>query len=76
MAEECEKYLDLNKPAHFLNFNCKRLLPLYDIKHILGPSLFIQYEIDGRNIYLFGEFHDDLIPRRLNTRKRVYNIIN
>jgi len=57
--EECSEYIDLSLPRFIPQFNCKEL-PLKNIKYILGPSVFYHYEIGGRNIYMFGEFHDEL----------------
>ena len=57
--EECIEYIGLDRPRYLPQFNCKDL-PLKNIQYILGPSVFYHYEIGGRNIFMFGEFHDTL----------------
>jgi len=51
-------------PIHFLQkedriiegFNCLEI-PLEKIKFILGPFVFYKFVLGGRNLYLFGEYH-------------------
>ena len=37
---------------------CK--MPLENIKYILGPCSFYQFNINGKNLYMFGEYHGDI----------------
>ena len=74
--DECREYIDLSLPRFIPKFNCKEL-PLKNIKYILGPSVFYHYEIGGRNIYMFGEFHDvlDRGSRYLTPDMTKYNTV-
>jgi hypothetical protein len=53
----CENPVPIFKKRKIPSY-CK--MPLENIKYILGPCSFYQFNIDGKNLYIFGEYHGDI----------------
>lgn len=60
-VENCDEhtyYKDITYEEPFVsNLNCLDL-PLEQVRFILGPCAFYEFEIGGRKIYIFGEMHE------------------
>jgi hypothetical protein len=53
----CENPVPIFKKRKIPSY-CK--MPLENIKYILGPCSFYQFNVNGKNIYMFGETHGNI----------------
>jgi hypothetical protein len=75
---ECEKVLvPLIEPDNFSQFDC-RTLPIENVKYILGPSTYYEYQIGDRTVTLFGELHlpitrSQLVPEMTSQNTLIFS---
>ena len=70
-VENCDEhtYNDITYELPFVSsLNCLDL-PLEQVRFILGPCCFYEFEIGDRKIYIFGEAHDWISRNQVELRK-------